>query len=72
MKKLKAHLELNLDKDVKDNNTSVFKYIKTKGTEDNVGPLLNETETLVTEDTEKAELLNDTFVLVFTGKTSLQ
>lgn len=37
-----------------------------------MGLLLNEARTLVTEDIEKAELLNATFALVFTGKTSPQ
>lgn len=38
-------------------------------TNDNVDPLLNGGESLVTEDSEKAALLNTTFALVFT-KTS--
>lgn len=34
--------------------------------------LLNGTGDLVTQDMEKAEVLNAFFALVFTGKTSLQ
>lgn len=40
---------------------------KTKG---NVGLLLNEVGALVMEDSEKVELLNSTFALVFTAKAS--
>ncbi|GAB0207780.1 mitochondrial enolase superfamily member 1 [Grus japonensis] len=35
---------------------------------ENVGPLQNETGNLVTQDMEKAEVLNDFFASVFTGK----
>ena len=35
---------------------------------ENVGPLQNETGDLVTQDMEKAEVLNDFFASVFTGK----
>ncbi|GAB0209628.1 mitochondrial enolase superfamily member 1 [Grus japonensis] len=35
---------------------------------ENVGPLWNETGDLVTQDVEKAEVLNDFFASVFTGK----
>ncbi|GAB0184042.1 mitochondrial enolase superfamily member 1 [Grus japonensis] len=35
---------------------------------ENVGPLRNETGDLVTQDMEKAEILNDFFASVFTGK----
>ncbi|TRZ07418.1 hypothetical protein HGM15179_019687 [Zosterops borbonicus] len=39
---------------------------------DNVGRFLNEQGTLVTDDTEKAEVLNAFFASVFTNKTSPQ
>ncbi|GAB0179989.1 mitochondrial enolase superfamily member 1 [Grus japonensis] len=69
MKKGKAHLELNLARDVKDNKKGFFKYISSKrNTWENVGPLLNEVGALVMEDTEKAELLNAAFASVFTAK----
>ena len=55
MRKAKVHLELNLARDVKDNNKGFFKYISSKQkTRDNVGPLLNEMSILVMEHAEKA------------------
>jgi len=73
MGKAKAHLELNLARNVKDNRKGIFKYIgRKKKTRDNVGPLLNEVGVLVMEDTEKAELLNAFFTTVFTAKACPQ
>ncbi|GAB0182556.1 mitochondrial enolase superfamily member 1 [Grus japonensis] len=72
MRKAKAHLELNLVRDVKDKK-GFFKYISSKKkTRENVGLLLNEVGALVTEDTEKAELLNAFFASVFTAKAGPQ
>jgi len=69
MSKAKAHLELNLARDVKNNKKSFFKYISSKRkTRENVGLLLNKVGALVTEDTEKAALLNAFFASVFTAK----
>ena len=54
-RKTKAHLELNLARDVR-NKKGFFKYISSKQkTRDNVGPLLNEVGVLVTEDEDEAE-----------------
>jgi len=68
-RKAKAHLELNLARDVRDRKKGFFKCISSKWvTRENVGPLLNEVDALVTEDTGKAELLNAFFASVFTAK----
>jgi len=72
-RKAKVHVELNLASDVKNNKKGFFNYISSKWvTRDNVGPLLNEVSALVTEGTEKAELLNAFFASVFTAKASPQ
>ena len=69
MRKAKAHLELKLARDVKNNKKGFFKYISSKRkARDNVGPLLNEAGVLVTEDADKAELLNAFFASVFSAK----
>jgi len=57
-RKAKAHLEIKLARDVKNNKKGFFNYISSKRkARDNVGPLLNEAGVLATEDAEKAELL---------------
>ncbi|GAB0204618.1 mitochondrial enolase superfamily member 1 [Grus japonensis] len=72
-RKAKAHLELNLARDVKDNKKGFFKYISSKRkTRKNVGPLLNEVGALVMEDTEKVKLLNALFDSVFAAKVGPQ
>jgi len=72
-RKAKAHLELKLARDVKNNKKGFLKYISSKRkTRDNVGWLPNELGALVTENAEKAELLNAFFVSVFTAKASPQ
>ncbi|PKU31816.1 rna-directed dna polymerase from mobile element jockey-like [Limosa lapponica baueri] len=73
-RKAKASLELKLARDVKVNKKGFFfKYIGGKRkTRENVGLLLNEMGAMVTEDAEKAELLNAFFASVFTVQASPQ
>ncbi|GAB0185833.1 mitochondrial enolase superfamily member 1 [Grus japonensis] len=69
VRKAKALREISLARDVKDNKKSFYRYVSDKRrTRENVGPLQNETGDLVTQDMEKAEVLNDYFASVFTGK----
>uniref|UniRef100_A0A8C3BA48 Reverse transcriptase domain-containing protein n=1 Tax=Cairina moschata TaxID=8855 RepID=A0A8C3BA48_CAIMO len=72
-RKAKAHLEMRLAKEIKDNKKGFFKYVNSKRkTRDNVGPLLNKGGVLVTGDAEKAEILNAFFASVFASRTLLQ
>ncbi|GAB0184863.1 mitochondrial enolase superfamily member 1 [Grus japonensis] len=69
VRKARALTEISLARDVKDNKKSFYRYVSDKRrTRENVGPLQNETGNLVTQDMEKAEVLNDFFASVFTGK----
>ncbi|GAB0189098.1 mitochondrial enolase superfamily member 1 [Grus japonensis] len=68
-RKAKALMEISLARDVKDNKKSFYRYVSDKRkARENVGPLQNETGDLVTQNMEKAEVLNDFFASVFTGK----
>ncbi|GAB0207787.1 mitochondrial enolase superfamily member 1 [Grus japonensis] len=70
-RKAKALIEISLARDVKDNKKSFYKYVSDKRrTRENVGPLWNEMGDLVAQDMEKAEVLDDFFASVFTGKCS--
>ncbi|GAB0199646.1 hypothetical protein GRJ2_002430000 [Grus japonensis] len=69
VRKAKALTEISLARDVKDKKKSFYRYVSDKRrTRENVGPLQNEMGELVTQDMEKAEVLNDFFASVFTGK----
>ncbi|GAB0190131.1 hypothetical protein GRJ2_001478400 [Grus japonensis] len=72
VRKAKALIEISLARDVKDNKKSFYRYDVSdkRRTRENVGPLWNETGNLVTQDMEKAEVLNDFFASVFTDKCS--
>ena len=71
VRKAKDQSELNLARDVKDNRKGFYRYIaKKRQTRDNVGPLQKPSGELATLDLEKAEVLNDFFASVFTGKCS--
>uniref|UniRef100_A0A8B9ITC8 Reverse transcriptase domain-containing protein n=1 Tax=Amazona collaria TaxID=241587 RepID=A0A8B9ITC8_9PSIT len=71
VRKAKAQLELNMARDVMDNRKGFFRYIANKRqTRDTVGPLQKLSGELATLDLEKAEVLNDFFASVFTGKCS--
>ncbi|KFO10373.1 hypothetical protein N312_10965, partial [Balearica regulorum gibbericeps] len=64
-RKAKVLIEFNLAKDMK----GMYRYISDKRkTRENVGPLQKETWDLITQDMEKAEVLNNFFASVFTGK----
>ena len=57
-------MELSLSRDVKGNKKSFYRYLSDKRkTRKNVGPLWKEKGDLVTQDMEKAEVLNDFFAL---------
>ncbi|GAB0208082.1 mitochondrial enolase superfamily member 1 [Grus japonensis] len=69
VRKAKALIEISLARDIKGNKKSFYRYVSDKRkTRENVGPLWNDTGNLVTQDMEKAEVLNDFFASVFTGK----
>ncbi|GAB0206940.1 mitochondrial enolase superfamily member 1 [Grus japonensis] len=69
VRKAKALIEISLARDIKGNKKSFYRYVSDKRRmRENVGPLRNETGDLVTQDMEKAEVLNDFFASVFTGK----
>ncbi|GAB0193896.1 hypothetical protein GRJ2_001854900 [Grus japonensis] len=73
VRKGKAPIKLNLARHVKGNKKSFYRYVSDKmcpSMEEKCGPLWKETRDLVTQDMEKAEVPNDFFASVFTGKCS--
>ncbi|CAM5158164.1 unnamed protein product [Eretmochelys imbricata] len=72
IRKAKSHLELQLARDVTSKKKGFFRYVSKKKVKESVGPLLNEGGNLVTEDVEKANVLNAFFASVFTNKVSSQ
>lgn len=68
--KAKAYLELNLHRDTK-NNKGFFRYVgKQRKMKETVSPTVGEMGDLATISTKMAQVLNNFFALVFTGKHS--
>ena len=64
---------MNLARDVKGSKRDFYKDVNKGNTRESVGLLLNpHSGALVTQDMEKAEVINEFFTSIFTGKTSLQ
>lgn len=73
VRKAKAHLELNLARDVQGNKKGFSRCISSKKKDrENVGLLLNGRRELVTKDMEKAETLSVFSTSVLIGKSCLQ
>uniref|UniRef100_A0A8C3LJD3 Reverse transcriptase domain-containing protein n=1 Tax=Chrysolophus pictus TaxID=9089 RepID=A0A8C3LJD3_CHRPC len=71
IRKAKAQLELNLAAGIKRNKKPFYKYINGKRrTKENLHSLLDEAGNVISEDKEKAEVLNAVFTSVFKGQTS--
>jgi len=71
-RKAKVHRESSLARDVQDNKKGFFKSTKRKGRLGKLGPLLNEVGALLTEDTEKVQVLKAFFASFFTPKAGPQ
>ena len=68
VRKSKAHLELNLTREMKGKKKGFYRYVSNKWkTRENVALQLNGAEDLVTKDTEMPDILNAFLASVFTG-----
>ena len=68
VRKTKAHLELKVAKDVKHKKKGFFGYMSSKQKHrEDIGPLLNRAGKLVTNNADKAEVLNSFFASAFTS-----
>lgn len=73
LRKVKALVKLNLERNVEGKKRSFSKYLNSKGNmRENMDPLLKEERDLVTKDMEQAEVQNAFLASVFTGKICLQ
>ncbi|KFZ51818.1 hypothetical protein N338_12594, partial [Podiceps cristatus] len=71
--KVKAQMELNLARDVKNNKKGSYRYTGQKSqAKESVPPLVNEKGELAVIDVEKAEVLNEFFASVFSGSQDSQ
>lgn len=72
--KVKSHLEVNLERNVKSKKKkgSTDIYQQQENMRENVGPLLHGVGDLVKKDMEKAEVLHAFFASVTSGKICLQ
>jgi len=62
-------VKLNLARGSKNNKKSFYRYVSDRRqARENVSPLWKEMGDLVTQDMDKAEVLNDVFASVFNGK----
>lgn len=72
VKRAKLHLELNLTGESRTTEGLLQVHQWQKMVKENEGPLLNELSALVTDHTEKADLLNVFFSTVFAANTGRQ
>lgn len=70
IREVKGHLELNLTTSVKDDKKCFYKHINNKRrAKEHLHSLLGVWGNIVTEDEEKAEVLNTVFASVLNSKT---